>query len=150
MDKVTYPAAEVINFVNERIVPVRVPYDQKPLAEEFQVKWTPLFVILDGNGEEHHRSTGFLAPYELISMILLGMGKLYFDHEAFNRAIDCLDEVVENYPESGAAPEAVYYRGVSGYKDSGKPEPLKDAFATLRDKYPENEWAKRAAPYKLL
>jgi tetratricopeptide (TPR) repeat protein len=150
MDKVTYPEEKVINFINDRVVPVRVPYDQKPLDEEFQVKWTPLFVILGADGKEHHRSTGFLPPFELISMILLGIGKFHFDRGAFSEAIDTFSEVIENYPESGAAPEAVYYRGVSGYKESSKPEPLKEAFATLRDKFPESEWAKRAAPYQLL
>ena len=150
MDKVTYPEGQVVNFINERVVPVRIPYDQKPLAEQFQVKWTPLFIILDAEGNEHYRTNGFLAPYELISMILLGTGKLHFDREAFTRAIGAFDELLEKYPDSGAAPEAVYFRGVSGYKRDEKPEPLKEAFEILRNKYPENPWAKRAAPYHLL
>jgi tetratricopeptide (TPR) repeat protein len=150
MDKVTYPEDEVVEFLNERVVPVRVPYDQKPLAEDFQVKWTPLLVILDSEGEEHHRSTGFLAPYELIAMILLGSGKLYFHREDFTKAIQCFDELLEKYPDSGSAPESVYFRGVSGYKSTHKPEPLKEAFEVLRDKFPDSEWAKRAAPYRLL
>lgn len=150
MDKVTYPEAQVADFIGERVVPVRIPSDSKPLADQFQVKWTPLLIILDTDGQEHHRITGFLPPYDLIAMILLGTGKLHFDREAFDKAIDYFDELLDKFPDSGSAPEAVYYRGVSGYKDSNKPEPLKEAFKILRDKFPESEWAKRAAPYQLL
>jgi hypothetical protein len=37
MDAVTYPNEKVIDFINEQIVPVRVPADAKPLAADFSV-----------------------------------------------------------------------------------------------------------------
>jgi tetratricopeptide (TPR) repeat protein len=150
MDAVTYPQKQVVDFIQEHVIPVRVPFDDKPLAKNFNVTWTPTLVILDSSGQEHHRNTGFQAPEELLPMILLGIGKAHLDLGQFEEAIQRLDEVLANYPDSDWAPEAVYYRAVSRYKSTHKAEPLKEAYDVLRTQYPTSEWAKRAAPYRLL
>jgi tetratricopeptide (TPR) repeat protein len=150
MDAVTYPDAQVIQFVETNVVPVRLAFDAKPESDDFKVKWTPTLIVLDTEGEEHHRTTGFLGPEELIPMIMLGMGKIKFDREVFSEALDDLNKLLEQYPKSDSAPEAIYYRGVSGYKHTHDAEPLKEAYERLQGDYPSSEWAKRAAPYRLL
>jgi hypothetical protein len=47
MDAVTYPKPAVIRYISENLIPLRVPHDHKPLAERFQVKWTPALIMLD-------------------------------------------------------------------------------------------------------
>ncbi len=37
MDAVTYPDDKVGSFLKDRVIPVRVPYDHKPLADDFNV-----------------------------------------------------------------------------------------------------------------
>ncbi len=58
----------------------------------------------------------------------------------FYQALDALNKVVANYPNSKYAPEAAYYLGyyyeVNGFKDSAL-----DCYAKFVDKYPHNEWA---------
>jgi outer membrane protein assembly factor BamD (BamD/ComL family) len=54
------------------------------------------------------------------------------------------------YPKSDSAPEAVYLRGVCGYKSTHAPKPLKEAYERLQAQYPSSEWTKRAYPYRLL
>lgn len=149
MDAVTYPSAEVINFVVEKFVPLRVPFDSE-LAEKFNITWTPTIIVLDFYGREHYRSVGFLPPEEFIPALLLGMAKLDFDANEQNDAVLHLDSLVNRYPKSMAAPEAVYLRGVSRYKGSHDGGALKEAYEKLRAEYPESEWAKRAQPYSLL
>jgi len=150
MDAVAYPDKAVIDVIDENVVPVRAPFDAEPLATRFNVKWTPLLVILDADGKENHRSTGFLPPEELIPMILLARGKVHFTQGEWNPAITMLEKVVHEYGHSHAAPEAVYYRGVTRYKSTHKPEPLKEAYEKLQSAYPSSIWAKRALPYRLL
>jgi len=150
MDSVTYPNDKVIEFVQEEVVPLRVPFDAKPLSDDFNVQWTPTLVILDSKGREHHRTTGFLPPEEFIPMVLVGIGKIQFDDGEFSKAISRMNKVLAEYPESDSAPEAVYYRGVSRYKDTEKPDPLKEAYEILRTQYASSPWAKKAAPYRLL
>lgn len=149
MGAVTYPDQKVAEFVTQMMVPLQVLAD-KPLAEEFKVKWTPTIIVLDYYGKEHHRTVGFFPPEEFIPNLLLGMGKVDFDTDQFGAAIQHFDKLLAEYPKSGAAPEAIYLRGVSGYKNTHDAKPLKDAYEKLKAGYPQSEWTMRAQPYSLL
>ncbi len=150
MDAVTYPTESVVQFITENIIPLRIPSNSEPLATEFKIKWTPTLIILDWNGKEHSRTVGFLTPEELIPSVLLGAAKAYYELDMFNEAIVNLDKIIQGYPQSAAAPEAVFYRGVCGYKSTHDPKPLKLAYKKLLAEYPQSEWTKRALPYRLL
>ena len=121
MGAVTFPDAKVIAFIKQNLIPIRLPHDHKPLAEQFQVKWTPALVTLDTEGKEHHRTVGFLPPEELIPSLLLGKAKIDFNHEDFAKALVSLEALLKDYPKSGAAPEAIFLRGVCGYKSAHTP-----------------------------
>ena len=150
MDAVTYPDDKVISFINENMIPLRVPFDTQPFSTDFNIKWTPSLTTLDPDGKEHHRTVGFLAPQELIPSLLLGIGKSYFETDRFDEALASLDKLLGEYPKSDAAPEAVYLRGVCRYKSTNDPKPLKAAYEQLEAEHPASEWTKRAYPYRLL
>lgn len=150
MGAVTYPDKKVISFVEQHMIPLQVKFDAKPLATDFNVKWTPTIITLDPDGNEHHRTVGFLAPEELIPSLLLGIAKSCFDTGKFDKALVYLDNLLTEYPKSDSAPEALYLQGVSRYKSTENPAPLKEAYETLKVKHPASEWTKRAYPYRLL
>lgn len=150
MDAVTYPNEKVSEFIEKNFVPLRVAYNHQPLASDFKVTWTPTLVTLDSNGQEHHRTVGFLSPEELIPSLLLGMAKISFDQNQFDAALSSLEKLLTDHPKSDSAPEAIYLRGVSRYKSTHSAKPLKEAHEQLEKSYPSSEWAKRAAPYRLL
>jgi len=150
MDAVTYPDIKVIEFINQHIVPLRVPADSKPLSDEYTVKWTPTIITLDADGRAHHRTLGFLPPDELIPSLYLGIAKSCFDVDQIDKAIVYLDNLLTEYPKSDFAPEAVYLQGVCRYKSTHDAKPLKEAYEILGKRYPSSEWVKRAYPYRLL
>lgn len=150
MGAVTFPDTRVITFINQNVVPIRLPHDHKPLADQFQIKWTPALVTLDTEGKEHHRTVGFLSPEELIPSLLLGKAKIDFDHENFAKAVVTLEDLLKDYPKSTAAPEAIFLRGVCLYKSTHNPKALKEIYDKLSKDYPDNEWTKRASPYRLI
>jgi tetratricopeptide (TPR) repeat protein len=150
MDVVTYPNAEVVKFIQENTIPLRVPFDAKPLSSEFNIKWTPTLIVLDPDGKERHRIVGFVSADELIPSLLLGMGKSYFEQDRFSEALLSIEKLLREYPKSSAAPEGIYLRGVCRYKSTNNPKPLKEAYEQLKDQYPESEWTKRAYPYRLI
>jgi tetratricopeptide (TPR) repeat protein len=150
MDTVTYPNPTVVQFIQRRMVPVQVAYNAQPLASEFNVKWTPTLITLDSEGKEHHRTLGFLPPRDLIPSLMLGIAKCHFDAEQLDAAISILEELLDEYPQSDSAPEAIYLRGVSRYKSAHDAKPLKEAYERLQKEYPSSEWTKRASPYRLL
>jgi hypothetical protein len=149
MGAVTYPDPKVADFVMSSMVPIQVLADSV-LAVDFKVTWTPTIVVLDTYGKEHHRTVGYFPPEEFIPSLLLGMGKIGFDTGQFNDAIVHFDRLLADYPRSAAAPEAMYLRGVSRYKASHDPTPLKEAYERLKAEYPASEWTQRAQPYSLL
>lgn len=150
MGAVTYPDAEVEQFINSHMVPLQVGADEQPISSDFNVTWTPTILVLDSNGKEHLRNVGFLPPDEMIPTLLLGIGKAAFENRQLDGAIDRFQEVLSRYPKSFVAPEALYLRWVAQYKKTHDAKQLKEAYEQLTAKYPQSAWAKRAQPYRLL
>ena len=150
MDAVTYPENKVIEFVQKSIIPLKVAFDAKPLSTDFNIKWTPTLITLGSDGKEHHRTVGFLAPDGFLSNSLLGIGKYHFDNDRYPEALSFFTNIIADNTQSDVAAEAIFLQGVSRYKNSGDPKPLKDAYDSLSSKYPESEWTTRASPYRLL
>ena len=149
MDAVTYPDDKVAEFIELNVIPLRIPSDDK-LASEFNVKWTPTLVTLDPEGKEHHRTVGFLKPEELVPSVLLGIGKSLFETGKFEEAVAIFEKLIQNHPKSGPTPEGIFLRGVSQFKSTHDPKPLKASYEKLASEYPDSEWTGRAYPYRLL
>jgi hypothetical protein len=150
MDAVTYPNSGVQAYFKENAIPVRVASDHEKLSKQFGIKWTPTLITLDPEGAEHHRTVGFLDPDELIPSLMLGRAKVDFDQDNFDGAIRTLESLLKNHPKSGSTPEAIFLLGVSRYKSTLDPKPLKEAYERLKAEYSDSEWTKRAYPYRLL
>jgi tetratricopeptide (TPR) repeat protein len=150
MGAVTYPNEEVVKFVDFNFVPVQIETSNTALTNQFKVSWTPNIIVLDADGNEVHRVVGFLPPEEFIPTFMVGKGKYYFNAGAHPEAQAMFDEALTKYPDSGAAAEAVFFLGVSRFKMTHDPKPLRAAYDTLTAKFPGSEWAKRAAPYRLI
>jgi hypothetical protein len=150
MGAVTYPDSKVIEFLNGRMISVQLLFDAQPCAADFTIKWTPTMITLDEAGKEHHRIVGFLGPEDFIATELLGIAKTNFDRDKFAEALSDLDKILTTFPKSKAAPEAIYLKGVCGYKSTHDPKPLKAAWEKLKAEYPTSDWTERAQPYSLL
>ncbi|HHL34945.1 MAG TPA: tetratricopeptide repeat protein [Desulfobulbaceae bacterium] len=150
MDAVTYPDDAVITFINRNLVPLRIPSDRQPLADEYEVAWTPALFILDQEGHTHQATVGFFSPEEFIPSLLLGIGNMYFHKDDFTKALDHYAAILADHADSDAVPEALFHTGVARYKSSGDPKPLKEAYQELAKEFPESTWTKRAYPYRLI
>jgi tetratricopeptide (TPR) repeat protein len=150
MDAVTYPDEKVVEFVRDSYIPLLIPFDAKPHSRDFNIKWTPTLITLGSDKREHHRTVGFLDPDAFIASLMLGIGKYHFDNDRYMEALSFFEKIISAHPESNNVAEAIFLRGVSRYKNSGDPKPLKEAYETLSSQYPDSEWAKRAYPYRLL
>ena len=150
MDAVTYPQNNVIEFINQNVVPLRVAFDSEPLANDFNVRWTPVLAILDEQGSGHHQTLGFFGPEELIPSMMLGIAKVHFNHERLENALPTLHALQADCPKSAAVPEAIFLEGVSRFKQGHEAKTLKDAYEQLQADFPASEWTQRAYPYRLL
>jgi len=150
MDAVAYINPEVISFVNDTLIPLRIEASDKVLGPKYRVKWTPSLLILDADGAEHYRTLGFYPPQELIPSLLLGVGKAKFNLPDRVAACVYFDRILNDFPRSSLAPEAVYLNGVSRYIESHDVMNLVNIHDRLANDYPDSSWLIRADPYKLL
>ena len=145
-----YPDPKVVRYITEHLEPVRVHVrDQKDeykrLSERYSAQWTPTILIVDSDGAERHRIEGFLPTDEFLSQVELGLAKVAFQRQNFAEAERLYRELVEKFPSTDAAPEALYWAGVSNYKGTGDGSALGATAKAFRERYQDTTWAKKAS-----
>ncbi len=133
-------------FVSENFIPVKIHIKER-LQDfgRFKAEWTPTLIVVEPDGTERYRFSGFLPVDDFLAQLQLGLAKTAFSRGQFDEAQRAFEGVVSQHPKSDAAPEAVYWSVVSSYKATGKPEHLKQGGERLRKHYPQSEWAKKGS-----
>jgi hypothetical protein len=150
MDAVAYIDPEVIAFVNNNLIPLRLAAADPVLGPRYRVKWTPTLLILDADGVEQYRTLGFYPPGDLIPSLLLGMGKSCFNRPDRPAACRYFQLIMKDYSHNPLAAEALYLNGVSLYIETHDVGNLIGIYDRLEADYPESPWLTRAQPYSLL
>lgn len=150
MDAVTYLSKEVVSFVKEFLIPLKIDISKKALYEKYNAIWTPALLVLDYQGHEVQQTIGFLEPDKFIAYMHLGIAKVHFTVGEFDAANVHFKKLMDRYPESSVVPEAIYFSGVNLYKQKNDPTQLKMAYEKLLKNYPDTTWTKRAAPYRYI
>ena len=104
----------VIRFVEKYFQPVKLNLHRDArLAETYGAKKTPTLVIVDEHNQAQHLIVGKLPPHELLGQLSLGLGKLWLDHEWFEKSRRRLDKVITRHCGEQLADEATYWKHVS-------------------------------------
>lgn len=146
MDAVTYPSAEVEEFLGARFACVKVSTEDKSpeartLLRAYRHLWAPGFVVLDPRGEELRRFLGYQPPRDFIAELRVGLAKVRMLHRDLAGAYDEFRAVADLDPPAPVTPEALYWAGVAAYRRDGKPlEFLREYWAELRVRFPESRW----------
>lgn len=145
-----FPDPRVSEFITKHFLPVRVHArnqadEFKRLGGRYSAEWTPTMLVVDPAGQERHRVEGFLPADDLLAQLTLGLGHSHRARGAFADAESHYREVVAKYPESEAAPEALYWAGVARYKATGEASALGDTAARFAERYQTTSWAKKAS-----
>ncbi len=150
MDAVTYPAKEVVKFVNNYLIPLRINAKDQATNEDYNHFWTPTLAVLNIEGDQLQQAIGFLGVDDFITSMLLGIAKVHIDAGEYDMAIIPLKSLQETFQKSRDVPEAIFFSGVTLYKESNDPGKLKEAYKKLLSDYPDRAWTERASPYRLL
>lgn len=113
----------------------------------FEAVWTPTVLILDPDGKERWRLEGYLPKQEFRAQLELGLARLAFLRKQFAEAERRYAELLERYPASKSAPEALYWRGVSRYSATHDHTVLGELRAELEGRYPDSLWAMKTAAW---
>jgi len=104
-------------------------------------------IVLDPNGKERVRIEGYLPKDEFRAQLELALARVSFMSKNWKDAERRYTEVLERYPESKAAPEALYWKGVSRYKATNDHTVLGELPGQFQQKYPDSEWALKTAAW---
>ncbi|HWP23720.1 MAG TPA: hypothetical protein VNM15_05990 [Candidatus Binatia bacterium] len=107
--------------------------------------WTPTLLILDSGGAERARSEGYLPNAEFRARLAMALARIAFMRKDWAEAERRYAESAEEFASTSAAPQAVYWKGVSRYKTSGDPKELSKVAEELKQKYPNSLWALKAS-----
>jgi hypothetical protein len=110
----------------------------------FDALWTPSVVILDPNGVERFRLEGYLPKDEFRAQLELGLARVAFMGKHWSEAEQRYAAVLEKYPQSKSAPEALYWKGVSHYKATNDHTVLSELSGQFREQYPDSIGALKA------
>ena len=104
-------------------------------------------LILDSDGEERFRLEGYLPKDEFRSQLELGLARVSFMKKNWADAEQRFAGVLERYSDSQAAPEALYWKGVSHYKATNDHMVLGELPEQFRQRYPDSIWALKTAAW---
>ena len=145
-----YTDSRVAEFVSNNFIPVRVHVKQnsdafKRLGEKYNAQWTPTVLMLDSDGNERHRIEGFLPADDFLPQLEVGSAHTAFARHDFADAEQRFRGIIERYPNSDVAAEALYWAGVSRYKATNDASALKDTAHAFGERYRNSTWAKKAS-----
>jgi hypothetical protein len=129
-------------------VPLSAHIKEHPVYfHRFDSVWTPTVIILDPNGEERFRLEGYLPKDEFRAHLEMALARVAFMSKNFADAERRYAAVLERFPESKAAPEALYWKGVSHYKSTNDHTVLGELPGQFQQQYPESVWALKTAAW---
>jgi TolA-binding protein len=111
----------------------------------FGANWTPTVIMLDASGTERHRIEGFLPADDFLAQLHLALGHIAIANNKAAEAERHFKAVIDELPDTDAAPEAQYWVGVSRYKASGDAAALTATADAFRSRYKDSVWAKKAS-----
>lgn len=105
-------------------------------------------MILDPNGKERYRIEGYLPVEEFRAQLELALARVAFMSKNWKDAERRYTEVLERYPDSKTAPEALYWKGVSHYKVTNDHTVLGELPEQFQQKYPDSIQALKTAAWE--
>jgi tetratricopeptide repeat protein len=130
-------------------VPLAAHIKERPAYfHRFDSNWTPSVLILDPNGKERFRIDGYLPKEEFRAQLELGLARVAFMSKDWAEAERRYADLLERYPATQAAPEALYWKGVSRYKATNDHTVLGELPGQFRERYPQSIWAAKTAAWE--
>lgn len=139
----TYSDPRVQDLLDEETAPVQVNFlESRELRVRYDVAWTPTLVLLDALGKAHQKLVpASLPPDEFLPVVRTAIGRARWSMGRPDEAIRAFDVVLARHPESLAAPEALYWRGVALHGKKAD-EAMKRSWTELAERFPRSYWAK--------
>lgn len=145
-----YSQETVQRFMEEEFVPLKSQCfwkERTELMKRFNIAWTPTFLFQDQAGKVHRKLVGYMPPDDFLAQLKFGKGMILFEQERHAEALKWFQRAAGEHPNSGVAPEAVFFSGVAQYKQTHDAGHLRAIYDILTERHPGSEWARKAQAY---
>lgn len=112
-------------------------------SRRYRPFWTPTLFFLDPDGRVLSRWPGLIPADELLAQLDLGEALVGLRRGRFREALTLLERATKDWPDSAAAPEALYWAGNVRYVMDGDRAALDRGRAELTERYPGSPAALR-------
>jgi len=102
---------------------------------------------MDPNGKERWRLEGYLPRGEFRVFLEMGLARVDFMRKDFADADGRYSAMLEQFPNSKYAPEALFWQGVSRYSASHDHTVLGKTAKAFTEKYQDSIWALKSLPW---
>jgi hypothetical protein len=144
-----YPDRKVAEFITSTFIPVKLHIKEQPgMWHRFGIRWTPTILVLSPDGKEQRRIEGYLPADELLGQLELGLGYWAVSRKDWTTAERHFKRAVDEYPDTDAGPEGLYWAGVARFSASHDHAPLEELGRQFAQRYTNTSWAKRASVWQ--
>jgi len=102
-------------------------------------------MVLDPEGRERYRFVGWLPSEDFLAQLYMGLAKQHFARKQWTEAERWFRDILDKFPDTDAAPEALYWAGVCRYKATNDHHALGNIAQAFTKQYQQTSWAKRAS-----
>lgn len=143
MDAVTYPHASVVSAVSEQFVPVKLESGKHAeLSRRLGIRWLPGLVVADADERPAHTQVGFLPPADLITELTYGRAIHAMGAKRYDDAHALFAAVAET-PDAERAPEALFWWGISRFRQSKDFKGVMEPWGKIVAGWPASQWARK-------
>lgn len=148
MAEETFPDNSVERLIFNRFIALKMHGDSLPQSEDYGVRWTPHLIVCRTDGHSLLDSIGHQSPEQFEPWLYLGLARFYINIRQWRMAMNNLEIIISLHHKCSSAAEAIFLRGIVGYRQTGDAVHLKNAYDKLSEEYSGCAWHDRAKPYK--
>ncbi|MFO7893464.1 MAG: hypothetical protein R6U63_07020 [Longimicrobiales bacterium] len=134
----------VVEAVRDRFVALKQFLgEDRETSRRYRPFWTPTLYFLDPDGHALVTWPGLINADDMLALLDFGAAQVGMRRGRFKPALELLEGVAEDWPDSPLAPEALWWAGNLRYVMEGGRSALDELRAELMERYPESAAARR-------
>ena len=119
---------------------------EQPVAfRRFGAIWTPTALVLDSDANERWRIEGYLPRPEFHAQLQMALARVALMAKKWPDAEAAYDRVLTGHPATFVVPEALYWRGISRYRQTNDHKVLEELAEELQAHHATSIWAVKAS-----
>ena len=143
MYAVTYPDANVQTELHDWFVPLRLDIlKDRLIRARYNAVWTPSFYFLDYNGKMYDNLQGYLTPEDFRIVLRLGLAAYYIPRGMYQKAIELLEQSVDQFPHNPRTPALLFKLGMAIYLSTWDNREFREIMSEIRQNYPDSPEAR--------